>query len=180
MACKKAGNYNGKERQMNDEYIEHMIKKRMTVLSWVLRILSILFTVFCVLMFNVFGFAALIVGILAAYLVRYVFQSTNIEYEYIYFGGECQIDKIMSKSKRKGCGKIEVEKLEMLAPEGNDALAEFEKQNYRTRKFTSGDADAKRYVAFERKDSELIKVIFEPSVEQVKAMQARAPRKVIV
>lgn len=171
---KKRGKY------MNDEYIEHMIKKRMTPLSWILRIASILFTLLCILMFNVFGLLALLVGIGAAYLVRYTFQSTNIEYEYIYFGGECQIDKIMAKSKRKGCGKIEVEKLEMMAPEGDDSLTEFERQNYRMRNFTSGDKDAKRYVAFERKDSELIKVVFEPNIELVKAMQARAPRKVIV
>lgn len=165
---------------MNDEYVEYMIKRKNTTLGWVLRVLSILFTLVCVAMFNVFGLAALLVGIGAAYLVRYVFQATNVEYEYIYFAGECQIDKIMSKSKRKGCGKIELEKLEILAPEGHESLNSFEKQNYRTRKFVSGDPDAKRYVAFERKDSDLIKVIFEPNDKLVMAMQARAPRKIIL
>lgn len=165
---------------MNDDYIEYMIKRKNTAVGWILRILSIVFVIVCVFLFNVFKVFALLAGILAAYLVRYTFQTTSVEYEYIFFGGQCQFDKIMSKRKRKGCGKMEMEKVEIIAPEGSQELKGYDNKDYRTRKFISGNKDAIRYVAFERKDSELIKIIFEPNDKLIKAMQSSSPSKVIL
>lgn len=168
------------EVEMNNDYIEYMIKRRSTPAGWAARIGSILLVVVSVLLYSVLNFIAFAISVVAAYLVRYVFQSTNVEFEYIYFAGECQFDKIMSKSKRKGCAKLELDKVEIIAPEGDDSLKALENKEYRLKKFVSGEPDTKKYVAFQRNDAGLTKFVFEPNKELLKAMQAYSPRKVII
>lgn len=165
---------------MNDDYIEYMIKRNNTTAGIAARIGSIVLVVVCVMMYPFLNFVAFGLSVLAAYLVRYTFQTTNVEFEYIYFAGECQIDKIMAKRKRKSCMKVELEKVEIIAPQGNEALNPYANKDCITKRFVSGEKDAKKYVMYERKDSELIKIVFEPNEKMLKAMQAYSPRKVII
>ena len=55
---------------------------------------------------------------------------------------------------------------------------EIEKQVYKLRDFSSLEKDADRYVVFQRNDSTLIKVIFEPNEDIIREMKMAAPRKV--
>lgn len=165
---------------MNDAYIEYMIKRKNTFWGMAARVASILLVVICVLLYPVLNIIAFGVSVLAAYLVRYTFQTTKVEYEYIYFSGECRIDKIMAKRKRKSCMKVELERVEIIAPEGNEALKSYENKDCITKKFISGTDEAKKYVMYERKDSDLFKIVFEPNEAILKAMQANSPRKVII
>lgn len=165
---------------MGEVYHEYMIKRKKTVIGIMLRAVIILLCVASVLLASVFGPIAFVAGVAFAYLTRYIFQMTDIEFEYQYLSGECQVDKICGKMKRKGCGKIEMDKVEIIAPEDSKLLEQFEKQVYKLRDFSSLEKDADRYVAFERNDSSLIKVIFEPNDDIIKEMQMAAPRKVHV
>ncbi len=165
---------------MGEVYHEWLIKRKMTITGIGLRILFILLCVASVLLTVVFGAISFVAGIAFAYLTRYIFQMTDVEFEYMYLSGECQIDKICGKMRRKGCGKIEMDKVEIIAPEGHEELAQYEKQVYKLRDFSSLEKDAQRYVVFERKDSSLIKVIFEPNEDIINEMQLTAPRKVFI
>lgn len=165
---------------MGEVYHEWLIKRRMTVTGIALRVLFVMMCVASIILTLVFGPISFVVGVALAYLTRYIFQNTNIEYEYMYLSGECQIDKICGKMRRKGCGKIEMDKVEIVAPEGHEELAQYEKQVYKLRDFSSLEKDADRYVVFERKDSSLIKVIFEPNEDIIQEMQLTAPRKVFI
>ena len=80
--------------------------------------------------------------------------------------------------KRKGRGKIETDKVEIIAPEDSKLLEPYEKQVYKLRDFSSLEKDADRYVVFQRNDSTLIKVIFEPNEDIIREMKMAAPRKV--
>lgn len=163
---------------MGEVYHEYLIKRRMTVVGIFARIFMILLCISSVLSYGFFGPIAFVAGVAFAYVTRYVFQQTDVEYEYIYLGGECQVDKICGKMRRKGCGKIEMSKVEIIAPEDSKALDEYERQVYKLRDFSSLESDADRYVVFQRNDSNLIKVIFEPNEDIIKEMQMVAPRKV--
>lgn len=165
---------------MGEVYHEWMIKRRMTVTGIALRVLFVLMCIASVLLSVVFGPISFVVGVALAYLTRYIFQMTDIEFEYLYLSGECQVDKICGKMRRKGCGKIEMDKVEIIAPEGHEDLAQYEKQVYKLRDFSSLEKDADRYIVFERKDSSLIKVIFEPNEDIIKEMQLTSPRKVFI
>lgn len=163
---------------MGEVYHEYLIKRKKTVIGMMIRVLFILLCVASVLLAAVFGPIAFVAGVAFAYGTRYVFQMTDVEYEYLYLSGECQVDKICGKMKRKGCGKIEMEKVEIIAPEDSKELEPFEKQVYKVRDFSSLEADADKYIVFQRNDSALIKIIFEPNEDILKEMQMAAPRKV--
>lgn len=165
---------------MSEVFHEWMIKRKITLIGIMLRILMILLCVAAVVLGTVFGPVAFVAGILFAYGTRYVFQMTDVEFEYSYLSGECQVDKICGKMRRKGCGKIEMEKVEIIAPEDSDSLKEYEKKVYKLRDFSSGQKDADCYVVFQRTDQGLIKVIFEPNDDIIHEMQNAAPRKVII
>lgn len=163
---------------MGEVYHEYLIKRKKTVIGMMIRVLFILLCVASVLLAAVFGPIAFVAGVAFAYGTRYVFQMTDVEYEYLYLSGECQVDKICGKMKRKGCGKIEMEKVEIIAPEDSKELEPFEKQVYKVRDFSSLEADTDKYIVFQRNDSALIKIIFEPNEDILKEMQMAAPRKV--
>lgn len=165
---------------MNDAYIEYMIKRNNTFAGLAARIASVLLVVICVMLYPILNIIAFGISVIAAYLVRYTFQTTSVEFEYIYFAGECRIDKIMAKRKRKSCMKVELERVEIIAPEGSEALKSYENKDCITKKFVSGTEEGKKYIIYERKDSDLIKIIFEPNEAILKAMQAHSPRKVIL
>lgn len=165
---------------MNDAYIEYMIKRNNTAAGIAARIGSVLLVIVCVMLYPVLNFIAFGISVIAAYLVRYTFQVTKVEFEYIYFAGECRIDKIMAKRKRKSCMKVELDRVEIIAPQGHEALKSYENKDCINKKFVSGTEEGKKYVIYERKDSDLIKILFEPNEAILKAMQAYSPRKVII
>ena len=103
----------------------------------------------------------------------------DLEYEYLYVNGEIDIDKIMSKQKRKRVFSGDVASLELLAPSQSHEL-----DHYRTRTdikkndFSSGKKDAKTYTMILKKDQGMELVIFEPSEVMLKDMKRMAPREV--
>ncbi len=165
---------------MGDVYHEYLIKQKMTVVGIMLRVFSVALCIggFCTLF--VIGSLGVLVECLLIYLTIWIFRRTDVEIEYCYLSGECQFDKIFGRSKRKGCGKLDVNQMEIMALEGSTELNSYERENYRVRDFSSLEKDARKYVAFVRKDSELIKVIFEPSDDILESMQMAAPRKVLI
>lgn len=165
---------------MGDVYHEYMIERKLTASAIWIRVLCVLMCFIPVLMIGFLSSFFMIVEVLVIYLAYFIFLRTNVEIEYSYLSGECQFDKIYSKKSRKGCGKLIVNDLEIMAPEGAEELKEYEKKDYRLRDFSSMKKDARRYVAFTKKDSELVKIIFEPNDDILQAIQMQAPRKVIV
>ncbi|MBQ5446270.1 MAG: hypothetical protein IIT48_06350 [Lachnospiraceae bacterium] len=166
---------------MGDVYHEWLIKRRRTIIDILIRILFILLTL-TTFFLSFFGTLSrvifFILAIAFAYLTRYMFQRTDVEYEYSFLSGELQIDRICGKARRKACYKIEMNKVEAVAKEGSPELEQFERQNYKYKDYSSLEDTDRRYVVFERKDKELVKIIFEPNEEIVNDMKTFAPRKV--
>ena len=164
---------------MGDVYQEYLLKRKMTAVGVAVRVffVSLCFSLACLgIMYIQPMFLMLAVAF--GYLTKYVFQQTDVEYEYQYLNGECQFDKICGKTRRKTLGKMEMAKIEVIAPEGSQELAQYEKQNHIIKDYSSLEKSEDRYIAFERRDSGLIKIIFEPNETIIKEMQKLAPRKV--
>ena len=165
---------------MGDVYHEYLIKQKMTAVGIMLRVFCIIVCIGGVCTLFIIGSLGALIECLLVYLTIWVFKRTDVEIEYCYLSGECQFDKIFGRSKRKGCGKLDINQMEIMALEGSPELESFEKENYRVRDFSTLVKGARRYVAFVRKDSELIKVIFEPNDDILESMQMAAPRKVLI
>lgn len=58
----------------------------------------------------------LIIFFITFILVRFLWQTTNVEYEYSYLNGELSIDKIYNQVKRKKWTVLDLKSAELIAP----------------------------------------------------------------
>lgn len=95
-----------------DLYTEQLYRKRKTPLEWLLQILmmaacvvgSVMILMFFAALSSQMGLMAgtLIVVIIAYFVFKYqLFQIFDREYEYLYFNGDIDFDRITAKSTRK-------------------------------------------------------------------------------
>ena len=165
---------------MNDVFVERLIKRKITPFCMALRILCVLLIIGSVVLFVMYGSIGLILEVIVCYAAYYMFKYTSIEYEYCYVTGEFVIDKVLGKAKRKKCVKIDMSTVELVAPVGHEAIDEFANAQFVEKDFSSRFKVNKEYIMFFRKDTDLIKMTFEPDETIVKAMQMVAPRKVYI
>ena len=161
----------------NDTYVELLIKKKSTAGMLALRILAIAATVALALigmMGSILFFLAAIACGVAAY---FAYLNSNLEYEYLYVDKQLSIDKVMAKSRRKKAENFDLERMEVLAPLNSWRLDEYKNRNYKTVDYSTGVANQPetRYVMYFNGEK---KVILEPDIKMVKAIQNIAPRKV--
>lgn len=95
-----------------DLYTEQLYRKRKTALEWLLQILmmaacvvgSVVILMFFSALSSQMGLMAgtLVVVILAYFVIKYqLFQIFDREFEYLYFNGDIDFDRITAKSTRK-------------------------------------------------------------------------------
>ena len=164
---------------MNDGYEEILVKRQKTPRDTVVKALLIgvvgALIVVGILFFNpIFLTVGLILGLLAYYLVL---PNFDLEYEYLYVGGDIDIDKIMAKRKRKRVASYSKDNLEIMAPTGSDHVASYIK-NAKIRDFTSADPQAKTWTLVYGGENSSDVICLELTQEIAQDMRRFAPRKV--
>ena len=100
---------------MNDGYEEILVKRQPRAVDTVLKILVIAAAVIPVIFGVVFAFLpAIAIGIVLGFVGYYLLlPQLDVEFEYLYVGGDIDIDKIMSKRKRKKVASYDKEAIRM-------------------------------------------------------------------
>lgn len=164
---------------MGDSYREIMVKRETSVMDQVKKISLIGLTV---LMFAGGIFITpllLLVGLALAIVCYFIVPGFDLEYEYLYVNGELDIDKIMSKQKRKKCASYDMNLLEIMAPSNSHELDSYRnKKDIKIRDFTSRKQDVLSYTLIFNleKGQELVKVELDEAI--VSDIRRIAPRKV--
>ena len=109
--------------------------------------------------------------------VVFLIRRLDVEYEYLYVNGDLDIDKIMHKAKRKRIFSTNIDNMELLAPEGNEGINQF--RNAKVVDYSSGSADARRYVLVVADNGQVTKLVFEPNDDIIEGIFLMAPRKVV-
>ena len=102
---------------------------------------------------------------------------SSVEFEYIYYNGEIDIDRIMGREARKRVFSASAKEMEVLAPTGSDQLRPF--QNLKVYDCSSNTGN-KTYELVAKVKDQNVRVIFEPNDEILQGMRYYAPRKVIL
>lgn len=160
---------------MNDCYIEQLVKQR-PPFSTRLKKAALIIATIIVILFVVINPLVFPIIILMIALDRFLFKRMDLEYEYVFFNGDLDIDKVMAKESRKRILATNIKDMDVIAPSGSVELQAYQKlktYNYSTR--TPGN---KTYEAVITKKGRKVKVIFEPNEEILKGMRLYAPRKV--
>jgi hypothetical protein len=162
---------------MNDTYVEVLVKRKDSLVGKFLRtftlILAAMFAIFGIILSPVIFIGAIIFG-----AIHYVARlRTEVEFEYLYVDKEITIDRIYGKTKRKRAEKIELERVEIIAPMNSYQLDSYKNRNIKPIDYSSQivEQPEKRYVIYY---NGVKKIIFEPNPAMLKAMQMVAPRKV--
>ena len=157
---------------MNDSYKELLVSKEQGVKDKLIRVVSIIPTVLAGLLTLLTGnILIFIIAVAFGVLDYFVFQWTSIEYEYLY------LDKIMAKTRRKRVLTIDVNKIEILAPEKSYQLDSYRNRQVKAIDYSAGHdlPDQKLYVMFYEGSQKYLLNLTEDFAKTIKGI---IPRKV--
>ena len=146
---------------MNDLYQEILVKKKASAKDTALKILVIAVTVLVLAAGVLFLTPLLLVG----------------EYEYLYVNGDIDVDKIMSKSRRKKVASFSKDNLEVMAPTGSAVLNDY-LNGAKVEDYSSGEENASTWTLVYSGDKSKTAAILELPDELSEDMRRYAPRKV--
>ena len=158
---------------MSDLYIELLVKKKKTSTDTLLKALMIGVTV---ILFNpIILLPAIVMGVVDYFKL----PALDLEYEYLYVNGELDIDKIMSKQKRKRVGSYDMKKVELVAPRNSHELDSFRnRKDLKVHDYSSMEENAKTFGMVINGEKGMELIYFDPNEAILKDMQRIAPRSV--
>lgn len=162
---------------MKDFYLEQIVKRKNTKRTMLLKIILIVAALAAIslVMFSPFF---LLVPVIILITVIHIFRITNVEYEYIYFNGTFDVDKIFAKKRRKRILSTSFQEIEVVAPTGS-----LEVQQYRKVKkinLSSRTKGIQTYQMVINHKGIKVRVVFEPNEKLLEEMKLSAPRKVYI
>lgn len=162
---------------MNESYKELMVKKEKGVKEKVIRVVCVIPTVLCVLLSFMGGIPMFIFAIAFGALDYFIYQWTDIEYEYLYLDKEISVDKIMAKTRRKKVVTIDVNKIEIMAPEKAYQLDSYRNRQVKVIDLSAGHdlPEQKLYWIYYEGNQKYLMNLTEDFAKTVKAI---IPRKV--
>lgn len=164
---------------MSDLYTELLIKRTMPPGEKALKAGLITVTV-ATAAAGLFLHPLILIAFIGMLIVDYFkMPAFNLEFEYLYVNGELDIDKIMSKQKRKKVISLGINDMELVAPKNSHEL-DYYRQNksLKVRDYSSGEDKANVYAMITKKDNQTEMVLFEPNDVILNDMRRIAPRKV--
>lgn len=165
---------------MSESYHELLVKKESGAKEKAFRVLCVIPTVLAALFALLSGNALfLILAIVLGVLDYFVFQWTDIEYEYLYLDKEITVDKIMAKTRRKRVATIDVNKIEILAPVKSYQLDSFKNRQVKAIDYSAGQdlPEMKLYNMYYDGSQMYVLNLTE---EFVKTIRSLSPRKVFL
>ncbi|OUO78885.1 hypothetical protein B5F53_09415 [Blautia sp. An249] len=163
---------------MGDLYSELLVKKEKTGKDTGLRVLVIGAAVVCFLIGFFYSMYFLIPAVLLGAGSYFVYQRTDLEFEYLYVNGDLDIDKIMAKVKRKKGESLNMSQTEIVAPVGSHRLDSYKRGSVQVKDYSSGNPSHKRYAVIYRGDGQTREIIIEPDEDLIQKMKYSAPGKV--
>lgn len=164
---------------MKEFFIEHLVKRRNTMTTTLKKAGLIIATVIVLFFAFLFlGAFAMFVAIGLFYLDAFLFGRMNVEFEYIFYNGDIDIDKIMNMQSRKRIFSTNIKEVEIMAPEGAVELRAF--QGLKVLDFSSMEPEHKKYEMVTSYKGEKVRIILEPNEAILDGMKYLAPRKVVI
>lgn len=140
-----------------------------------LIVLAAFFLAFGLLMTLAMGtFLAFLVMLLIAGIILFLLPTTRIAYEYIFVDGQIDFDRILKGEKRKTMKRIDMEKVEVVAPENSHVLDSY-RQNPMF-DYSSG-MEGKHYIAIFIGEKGLEQIKFTPDEKLLDAIGTKSPSK---
>jgi hypothetical protein len=161
---------------MNQSYAEAGVSRKNTASIMALRVLMIVAIIAGAFLMLTGGFLGIIGAVIIIVMVL-LLPRLNIEYEYIFVDGQIDFDRITGKSKRKTIMRIDMEQVEIIAPEGSHTLDGYTYAQCIKMDFSSGSKNVKPYIVIANKDGKKYMIAFEPNETMLSMIKQKNSRK---
>lgn len=123
----------------------------------------------------------ILVAVIAIYITMAVWPRFDVVYEYIFVDGQLDFDKILGGNARKHALRIDMEKVDIVAPVNSHALDGYKHLNLKPIDYTSlvRDDEHKVFAIMYKGEQNVQCIWFEPNAELLALMRYKAPRKVV-
>ena len=156
---------------MTENVIEQLVEKNETKGTKFTKVILIALTVLSVLI--VFP----MLTIIFVFIDMFVFGRMKVEYEYTYFMGDLDIDRVTNKSTRKKVFSTNFKDVDLIAPTGAPELLGY--QRLKVINCSTMTPGNQTYEMIAKKGEDKVRVVFEPNNDMLEAMHRLEPRKVI-
>ena len=165
---------------MEELYSETYLKakptiKRITARILMIALLAVMVIVCIYAMLSLHMVLCLGLIVVGAILIL-VMPTTNVAYEYIFVDGQIDFDRILKGEKRKTMKRIDMEKIDIIAPENSDHVAYH--RNLPLVDYSSGMDTDKHFIAIATGDRGIERIRFTPDEKMLRMMKMKGPSKV--
>lgn len=163
---------------MNESYKELLVKREKGAKEALIRAACVALTVVAGLLTLMTGKITLFIAVIVLGVLDYfIFQWTDIEFEYLYLDKEISVDKIMAKTRRKKLLTIDVNKIEIMAPEKSHQLDSYRNRQTKVTDLSAGHdlPEQKLYWIYYEGSQKFLMNLTEDFANTIKGI---APRKV--
>lgn len=162
---------------MNDSYKELLVKRERGIRETIMRVVCVVPTVLLALLTFSGNLIVFIVTVALCVFDYFVFQWTDVEFEYLYLDKEITVDKVMAKTRRKRAAVLDVNKIEIMAPENSGQLTYYKNRQVKITDLSAGHdlPDQKLYMVYYEGNQCFLMNLDEDFAKTVKSV---APRKV--
>lgn len=162
---------------MNEYLTEQLVKRRQTAVTTMKKAGLIAVTVLSAFL-ALFHPLLIWVTVILAVVDSFLFKRMNIEFEYVYFNGDLDIDKIMNMQSRKRVFSSNIKEVDVIARSASVELQPY--QRYKVLDYSTQNSDDKVYEMVTKFKGEPVRVLFNPNEKMLDDMKNMAPRKVFI
>ena len=120
----------------NEAYAEWLVKRKAPAYTYAIKGVMIFLCVIGAFLALTTVWGILILTAIGA-ATFFVFQGTNLEFEYLVVNDQLTIDKIMGKARRKKAWEGTMEEVQIVAPSDSYMLKDYERAGMKTLDFSS-------------------------------------------
>lgn len=167
---------------MEELYSETYFKAKPPMKRQVIRVLMMVLAAFFV---AVGIFFMLLLGTLLVFfimvilagIILFLMPTNKMAYEYIFVDGQIDFDRILNGSKRKTMMRIDMEKIEIVAPESSHSLDSYRQLSVID--YSSGLTSDKHWIAIAIGEKGTEKIKFTPDEKMLHMMKMKSPSKIV-
>lgn len=167
---------------MEELYSETYIKEaKLTSLKMLQRVVLIAVAVIAILFgllsaITLSTILVLLVMVIVAGIAIFFVPTLKLSYEYIFVDGQIDFDRILKGERRKTMKRIDMSKVEVIAPENSHNLDAHARIN--AMDFSSGKKEDKHFMVVYLGEKSLEKIRFTPDEKMIHMMKMKSPSKV--
>ena len=162
---------------MTEYLIEHLVKRNPTMGTYLKKAALISLPVLGLLLMPLLGMFGPLVVVILIMVDMFFFKRLDLEYEYVFYNGDLEIDKVMGREARKHLLSVNIKEIDVLAPTGAQEVLGY--QHLKAIDYSTCTQGNQTYEMVIPKGAEKVRIIFEPNEAMLKAMKDLAPRKVV-